>query len=211
LPSPSSGCERFEDLLRDLRRRETLPCLVQGRRVLTRGGLEDLRRVWGCRLRDAGARPGEVVGLEAEPSLESVAVLLAILAKGSTAALTRPGDPDADAFLRRTGALRGFRQSGSGAWSFEERLPPFLPFERPEHASLLFGADLRSTAVRIEDLLARVAPGCAGRIPARAGLHRPEGAELLFATLVGGGCYVLASPGDPAPVSRDPATALGPA
>jgi len=165
--------------------------------VLTRGGLEDLRRVWGCRLRDAGARPGEVVGLEAELSFESVAVLLAILSKGSAAALTSPRDPCADDFLRGVGALRGFRQAGSGAWSLEERLPPFAPFERPQGPSLLFVPDARTdrepraTTVLVEDLLARVSPGCGGRMPARGGLHRPEGADRLFAALVGGGCFVL--------------------
>jgi hypothetical protein len=197
LPGSSVFCERFEDLLRDLRRREALPCVVQGRRVLPRGGLEDLRRVWGCRLRDAGARPGEVVGLEADLSFESIAVLLAILAKGSAAALIAPGDPRADDFLRGVGALRGFRQASSGAWSLEERLPPFAPFERPRGPALLFlshGPDEAGGATLVaplDDVLVRVARGRGGRVSVRAGLHRPEGADLVFSALVGGGCLVL--------------------
>jgi len=206
LPGIAQTPERFEFLLRELRRREGRPCLLRGDRRVRYGELEDLRRVWGCRLREAGARPGEVVGLESHWSFDAIASLLAILAKGSTAALVVPGDPHADDFLRRLGAVRGFRRAHAGAWSLEERLPPVGHDAAPGAAVVFPGPDPEASpprALAIDALLAEVGPGRAERSTPGAPFARPEGIRLLFATLVGGGCLVL--PADDAPPAAAPA------
>ena len=149
--------------------------------------------MWSCRLREAGARRGEIVGLEADWSFDAVAVLLAVLAKGSAAAVVPPHDPRADELFRSVGAMRGLRQADTGAWSIEERLPPFAPFARPPGPGVILpeGSDEPPTVLPLEPLLASLGPGHATWIAAEERLSGRRSVELLLSVLVGGGCLAI--------------------
>ncbi|OFL64961.1 MULTISPECIES: class I adenylate-forming enzyme family protein [unclassified Brevibacterium] len=55
------------------------PAIVSGARVTTYGSLNRERRIWTERLSEAGVRSGDVVALEADYSVASVAALIALL------------------------------------------------------------------------------------------------------------------------------------
>jgi hypothetical protein len=201
--------ERFEKLLHDVRCSSRV-LIVSGGRPLVGADLDEKRRLWGCQLRGAGAGPGEVMGMEAPLSVDAVALLLAILAKGCIAAVVPPGDAGNDAALRGAGAVHGWRQAENGQWTLEERLPPFGPAsgELPPAPGLLL-AGKRSgsfeTALGLESLLRSLEKSRRAR-PAPAPLHTREGVTALFAALRRGAPLVLPATSTrpaPAPSSRD--------
>jgi hypothetical protein len=199
--------ERFESLLHDIRR-EGRVLLVHGSRSIRGTELEEMRRLWGCRLREVGTGPGEPMGMEAPFTPDAVALFLAILAKGCIVALVPPGDPANDAALRSAGAVHGWRQSDTEGWTLEERLPPFGTdrVALPAAPGLLLAGRRSGTfefALGIEELLRGLDPQAS--LATLAPLHTREGMVTLLTSLARGESLSLPS------ISRAPSAHATPA
>ena len=203
----------FAQLLDSMDARGDADALAGSAGTVSYAQLADARRRWESRLAEAGDEAGAVVGLKAGYSVDSVALLLALLNRDAIVALVPPSAPRDDELLLEAGAGSIWREGDGGAWIREaaagDGAHPLLERLRADgHAGFVLfssGSTGRPKAILhdIERFLLKFeGGGKAMRTLAFLLFDHVAGQDTLFYTLANGGCLVLPGSRDPDAVAR---------
>jgi long-chain acyl-CoA synthetase len=202
---------RLDALLTDLAKHGDAPCLVERAQTFTYADLHERIGAWLRDLVQLDVRSGQVVALRSDYSLDSVALLLALLARRCVAALLPREDAGEEERLVDSHASAVLRAGAGGSWSFALREPP-PPHplldglrERGSAGFVIFssGSTGRPKAVAhdIERFLIKFdRRGKQLRTLAFLLLDHVAGVDTLLYSLCAGGTLVLSEQRDPASV-----------
>jgi acyl-coenzyme A synthetase/AMP-(fatty) acid ligase len=113
--------QRIDNLIETFVERGSAEALIWDNRSLAFRELEEYRRRWLGRLATNGVRPGQVVGLRADYSPDSVSLFLALLSNRNIVALISPHALSEKLLLDDCQAEVLFRAKKSGGWNVEPR------------------------------------------------------------------------------------------
>ncbi len=114
---------RFNLLLNKLRGFAGMPCLYCDGRTYSYDDLLTTFDVWQSRMEQLDVHPGAVVGLRADYSIDSIAALLALFARGAVAALI-PRDRDPQPYLKDCCASGLLEIHDDGAYEWQAQAEP---------------------------------------------------------------------------------------
>lgn len=204
---------RIDYLIAALRERAEDPCLLTATEIHDCAAIERMRRQWVGVLALERVMPGTVVAINAEFSLESIGLLLAVLSQRCVAAMIPPDAPDDSGALHeahaaicidlRPGAEQRIRHLNHG------REHPLLDRLQQElHSGIIIftsGSSGKPKAVLhgTERFLHKFSrPGKKLRTLAFLRLDHIAGLDTLFYTLCAGGSLVLPQTREPEAVCR---------
>jgi acyl-CoA synthetase (AMP-forming)/AMP-acid ligase II len=204
---------RRERLLHELSERGDRECLVAGGEIASYADLDRRRTGWISRLKTSDTKPGRVIGVKADFSLDSIALLLALLSCRNVAALLPQNEPADDPFLQDSRAEAVWRQDENGSWSYESLTrsgdhPLLASLRERQGAGLVIfssGSTGRAKAILhdVDRFLRKYeTPGKGMRTLAFLLFDHVAGMDTLFYTLCNGGSLVLPEGRDPRLVSR---------
>lgn len=200
---------RLERLVGEIRARGSAPCLYVDGAWHTRSDLVSALDRWSDRLHAAHWRAGDVVGLQASYSLESIAFLLAAWQRRLVVAMIPPAPEPAGQRLEDARALGCFVFSGSGSrWEPHRSGPrathPLLETLRGRGAAglVIFSSgtsgEPKAALHDVEHFLGKYdRPGRALRTLVLLQFDHVAGIDTLLYTLSAGGGLVV-------PAQRDP-------
>ena len=110
---------RLETLLRSLDGRDDAEAVVERDRTLSYRDLARRRADWVAVLRERGVAPGEVVGLRAGFTVDSVALFLALAEQRAIVAMIPPDVADERTSIEGGEVASLFRFDANGNWSWE--------------------------------------------------------------------------------------------
>ncbi len=204
---------RLVRLLEAAEARGGAEALVYRGRSVSWTELGTLRRRWEDRLAEAGDEAGRVVGIKSDFSPDAVALMLALLSRGSIAALVPASAPRDETFLEEARASSLWRPDETGEWSratangtSDHELLDRLR-ETGGGGFILFssGSSGKPKAILhdIERFLRKFdASGKAMRTLAFLLFDHVAGQDTLFYGLANGGCLVMPESRGPAYVAR---------
>jgi acyl-coenzyme A synthetase/AMP-(fatty) acid ligase len=205
--------KRLPALLDDIERRADRPALIHSGSAYSYRTLSDERRAWGARLEAESIPSGAVVAVQTDYSLSGIALLLALLERGSIAAMLPRDVGDVGAMLEDARAAASVRIGEDGHVDFErydtDPRHPLLDDLRARGSGgfVIFtsGSTGRPKAVLhdIERFLTKYAvQGKPLRTLAFLLFDHIAGMDTLFYALAAGGSLVLPDGRDPHSVCR---------